>query len=362
MNNKVKIFKLEEVEFKDIYFTNPQIINDNEIFVPIQYKNQIEKPKLRGVPLMIQLPSLLLNDDYDNKGELLTLIIGKNEKKTELVNTFLNKLDKFTCNKLEELIRQLKKTFRNILQGVKKISYTPIIDSKKKSENNDYENEFIRMKILKETCTKVYDENKTLIEPDNYMSRLVKGVYIKSILEIAGLYIKKSNVKLITNVHQICIEDDRPIKVILDEYSFIDSEKDSEKDIELRSSPVKLQEDKNHTENIDKPKIEKIDNNIVEASAVISKPKRVEKIEDDEKEKYLSAKNETNSIDTGNEILNALFGGNNIFVKAYEHQEKQDDEISEESEDSKEVESDGFIDNVSNSELSRSESEESNSD
>jgi hypothetical protein len=128
-----------------------------------------------------------------------------------------------------------------MLQGVKKISFKTIVDNIDKNSTTNsvtngfdmdyeiYKNGFIRMKLIdKDSTTRVYDDHKNLIEQSNYTIKMVKGVYIKSIIEISGLLIRGADVKIHTKLHQLRVIDERPTKVVLEEYSFVDSESDDD--------------------------------------------------------------------------------------------------------------------------------------
>jgi hypothetical protein len=219
--SKPKVYKLNEVNTKNFNFMSAQI-KDKDIHVPVCYKDG-----KKSSYLFVQVPSLLLNDGYNGK-ELVVPLVGKSSSTTNTVVKFFNELDTFFYGKLEEVFKKLISSHRNILQNLKKVSYRKLVaDTGDKSEV--YKNGVLRYRLADngEYTTKVYDDNRKLIDKLSYNNILVSGVYIKSIVEISELLIRGSDVRVVLKVHQLRVNDSRPEKVNLDDYSFIDTESET---------------------------------------------------------------------------------------------------------------------------------------
>ena len=83
-----KIFNIDEIDFNFTYDGPYDIIRDGRKRKKIYIRN-------KDAPLLLQLPSLLLNDDYiDGSGGVILPLMTKGNTQNEELKTFLTTLDK----------------------------------------------------------------------------------------------------------------------------------------------------------------------------------------------------------------------------------------------------------------------------
>lgn len=223
-----KILKLEQVRMNNINFSKPTKIK-SDIVVPIYYK--FNENKLGKVPLLIQVPSLYLNDSNNGKDLIILPLMGKTEQSTKLIGEFFNNLDTTIISNIKKILYELKneKKYRIDFSN---ISYKSIVNEIEGDDNEIYINGLIKYKLYntKEFSTKVFDENKNLVHPQNYQDKIIKGVYIKSIIEINSLVLRDNMIHVYIKPHQLRIIEDKINNVNLENYSFIDSDDENEKE------------------------------------------------------------------------------------------------------------------------------------
>jgi hypothetical protein len=221
---------------------NPEI-KDKDVHVPIGYKEGS-----KNVYLFMQVPSLLLNDNYNVGGgkELILPLQAKSNSLTESTVKFFTQLDDFFYSKLEDIFRKLLLHHKNLLQNVKKVSYRKVV-ADYGDKTDVYKNGVLRFKLQSTDTfsTKVYDNNCKLVDKSNYNTNLVSGVYIKSIVELSELLIRGTDVRVVLKVHQLRVNDYRPEKVTLEDYSFMESESETES---VEKEKLDIKYDMNNTQ------------------------------------------------------------------------------------------------------------------
>src|ERR1700744_5066181 len=97
----VKILKPNEVDFTKISYLTPFIV-DKDSIIPICYRST------KNEPFLVQIPSLLLSDKYQGKGELILPLVCKTDKETKMITDFFTKLDEILLNNIRILITKYK--------------------------------------------------------------------------------------------------------------------------------------------------------------------------------------------------------------------------------------------------------------
>lgn len=216
-----KIFKATEVDFNKIGFLRPIYTKEN-IVLPIFYSNN------RKISFVVQIPSLILNNSYQNKGYIILPLNGKNSNTTNIVNVFFKTLDKTIVDKIKLIISELKNSGKLLTTN---ISYRAIVNELEGDDNDVYKNGLVRYR-LDLPDTQVYDEKRNLIDKSDYNKFFIKGVYVKSIIEITSLVIniKTGNITVYIKPLQIRIQDESIDMLNLKTYSFIDDDSENETD------------------------------------------------------------------------------------------------------------------------------------
>ena len=238
-----KIFKIDDLDNKNFIYQSPKKINFNDkkvVFIPIVYKNSNSI-----TPILFQVPSIKLNDSY-KKDNLLLPINTVNTNKIMIIKNFFNNLD-------EKFIQDFKSNGKNwckeVLQNLKNFEYKALVNI---IEDNDliYDNGVLNIQLedinttlfnKNNSTVKVYNEKKELVNEENYKDVLQKGNIIQCILELKGLVITYSEDPNETNeifpyikTHQIRYHEEKAIDVILDTYSFMDSEIEPEIETQIK--------------------------------------------------------------------------------------------------------------------------------
>jgi hypothetical protein len=237
----INILKIGEVDYSKISYLSAVYNRESKnIEIPICYKHN------KNIPFLVQVPSLFNNDRYNEKGELILPLLSKTEKITNQVSNFFKKLDDLFVSQIKSQITKLK-TNKNIPQrNIKNISYRAIVnelDNDGEEDNPIYRNGLIRLKI-NDTITQLYDENKVLINLNEYENVLTQGSYVKSIIEINAIILSDNEVTINIIPHQLRVSEDVINKIQLIEYSFIESDSDESEDNkkECDDHPVKINE------------------------------------------------------------------------------------------------------------------------
>lgn len=216
MNNLV-IFKLEDIMMDNIKFTRPIKIK-NDIVVPILYNTNG-----KSEPLLVQVPSLYLNNSYNGNNVILLPLVGRTEYTTMDIVNFFSELDRTMVANIKNILYGIKKENRHIMD-FSNISYKSIINEIEGDDGEIYKNGLIKYKICGEFSSKIYDENKNFIHQDEYEDKLVRGIYLKSIIEINSLVLRDNVIHVYIKPHQLRITEEKFQNINLDAYSFIDSD------------------------------------------------------------------------------------------------------------------------------------------
>jgi len=202
-----KIYHIDKINTDNIDFLKGNAISGN-IIVPIYYKTKTKNP------LIIQLFDVKIRNYTSNK-----LIIQLENDNLD----FLSTLDTLIQSRLKKIIIQLK-TSRMFNTNTKNISYDAII---KTLDNND-EDKFAMLQMT-DSC-KVYNDDKKLIEKDEYETVLSSDVSAKLIIEVNSIVFDKEEISVNLKLHQIKItEANAPmLELNLNTYAFSDSETESE--------------------------------------------------------------------------------------------------------------------------------------
>lgn len=218
----IKILKLSAVDFNNITFLYPSQNTVSNVVIPVSYRDNGNKL------FIINVPSLLLTNKYKNaNSDLIFPFVGKTEQTTKESCEFFKKLDDLVMKNIKELVNRYKLS-KKMPFDKKKIFYKGLINEVDNDDDQLYKNGLLRFKM--HDYTKVYDENKTLIPKNEYETRLVSGTYIKFILEISNVTITNNNnsidISITANVHQMALSNEYPRKVVLNDYAFVDSDKE----------------------------------------------------------------------------------------------------------------------------------------
>jgi len=222
--NNIKIYKINEINLNNIIYSKPDESSETKL-IYLKYNHNSHK-----TPLLIQLPDLYMIDDIKELNinsnvthEILLPIIGKTDETTNQVKNFIESLDNKVINDVQNHI--------NIWPfKTNEIKYKLTTKHVNNTTNKIYSNGILKFKLLKSKSfkTNIYKSNKEIINDNMYKKIITGNNYIKSIIEIAAIWIKNDTVGLYIRPHQFRIsEGGEPIHV-LNKYSFIE---DTEMDI-----------------------------------------------------------------------------------------------------------------------------------
>jgi len=233
--NNLSIFKLEDIEVNNIKFSRPIKIK-KDIVVPILYSTQ---------PFLVQVPSLYLNNSYNGNNVIILPLIGRTEQTTIDVVNFFSELDRTIISNIKNILYGIKRENRYMMD-FSNISYKSIINEIEGDDNEVYKNGLIKYKIngLGDFSSKIYDEGKNYIAVNEYENKLIKGIYIKSIIEINSLVLRDNVIHVYIKPHQLRITEERFQSINLESYSFIDSDdEDNSNEIILNTQTDYLEMD-----------------------------------------------------------------------------------------------------------------------
>jgi hypothetical protein len=324
-----KIFKVDEMDLNNINYFSPKKIlanNKNFLFIPMVYNE--------NMPILIQLPSIKLNDSY-KKDVLILPIKTTNINKTLLIKTFFNNLD----NKiLTDFKAHGKKWCKEIPQILKNIDYRAVINEID-DEEDVYDNGILSLQLEDINNTlfgknlnsynndiKVYNEKKELILNTDYESVLQKGNFVQCIIEFRGLIITQnensSEIIPYIKVHQIRYSEEKIVHVNLDSYSFLESEVEPRINKQTVNKMNVINEENNSE-----------DNNVEEQSEHVETTEEIEKImgEDDTSDEEDDGEMQDSDDDSDEESEEETEDGTEIEVEMCD---SSDDSTSSESSDS----------------------------
>jgi molecular chaperone DnaK (HSP70) len=233
MKSRPNIFTIDQIDVSKLVLMNPT--NTNNLIIPICYMYN----NLR-VPLLIQMPALLLNDKYkENSDELFFPIFSKTDILSTNTSNFLKLLDSTFVSLLGPFLSKLKTTYKLQL-GTQKLSYRAIVNDIDDQTNHVYKNGLIRLKILENT--KIYDCERKMVNKSEYSTRLIPGVYMKSIIEFHSILIEGGDISILIKPHQLRLSDEQLKPVELNDYSFVDSDSPHDKEVKSKNIFDKLEE------------------------------------------------------------------------------------------------------------------------
>ena len=194
-----KIFKLNELDLSKITFSEP---NNNIIYT--SYNN--EHPILFETPELYCVDKINKNKTKYSTHEQLVTLKSRYENDTNMCKNFFEQLD-------NKLIETGKKNINMWPFNTKFINYTSLIrfidnnDNGNNRNNEYYENGVIKVKFIrsKKFNTLVFDENKNIVESNNYENVLCGGIYVKMILEIISVWVRDNVYGIYLKLHQLKI-------------------------------------------------------------------------------------------------------------------------------------------------------------
>jgi len=219
---QVKIFKYNEINLDNINYSKPidaSLASSNEykkgyhiIYVSYKYETN-------NVPLLIEIPSLQLTDQYNEvKKELLLPLSAKDNKHNKPLHDFFSELDKKFIKEITKILK-LNKTISNKINSM---SYNAVLKVSDESDES-YKNGVIQLKLSDNTD--VYNANKEKLSSDKYSTYMNKESYVGSIIEITSILISQEQIMITIKPHQLRVTLAIPKSVTLTEYSFgFDSE------------------------------------------------------------------------------------------------------------------------------------------
>lgn len=183
MNSKTP-YKIENINLNNIRYTNVKS-GKNKTIVYIKYN---DNDKMNN--LVFQTPTFININNFINKNKVYEIDVplhGKSKEKIDIFINFLNKLD----NKILNDAKKNNNWFDNFLKDNKTTKYQKII---RKSENNQFKNGMIRIKLLQST------DFESIIQVNNKnnicMDDIPKDSWIKMILEVYGIWITEQGLGL----------------------------------------------------------------------------------------------------------------------------------------------------------------------
>ena len=212
------IFKYDEINLDNIIYTQPL---DASLASPNNYKKgyYIIYLTYNNNPLLIEIPSLHILDDYNNsRQEILLSLSAKDSKHDEKLHSFFSLLDKKFIKDVTKILKTNK-----FFNGINSMSYNAILKS---LESNSLNGKcLIQLKLL--DTTTLYDVNKKLINKHDYKLYLNNNSYLGTIIEISSIIFNNEQILINIKTHQMKVSYFMPKKIVLTEYSFIESNNES---------------------------------------------------------------------------------------------------------------------------------------
>lgn len=218
-----EILKIENIEVDKIGLLSPTLITPTEIAFGIFYKQKQKK-----IPLLIQIPQLLFNNQKNNK--IVVPIMSNTDAKTKKISNFFKGLDEYFILKIKDVLGQLKTNNNHKFSFVNydEINYRGIVNEIINDDTDDdtFKNGLIV--LILNNKTQVYNEDKELVKDLNFKP----GCYLRTLLEFKTLTVKNNDIFVNINVHQMQIINEKIDQVELPVYSFgmSDDEGDSGND------------------------------------------------------------------------------------------------------------------------------------
>ncbi len=215
-----KIFKISEVDLQNIIYTHP-FQQDGSTVIRMYFKP--ENTTQKNIPILIEIPELLLCDNYDGGDNIILPLYSLNDDKTNDVVNFFNALD-------NQIISDLKTNVKKWCPKLKNMSYKAVVNEADDIEI--FKNGAIKFRINEsEFKTSFYDKQRNVIETSQLNKALTQGNYLKSIIELKAIHVNPNNdIALIFRTHQIKVIPPNYEKINLNSYSFYDSDNDDNKE------------------------------------------------------------------------------------------------------------------------------------
>jgi hypothetical protein len=228
---------LEDVNLKYIHYDKP-VTNGKGRMIPISYKHRV----YGYIPFLVQLHSLFVRGSFENTGKksmpmkVVTPLVARTEEKTSEIVKFFSNID-------NKITSDVKKHAKDWFEGMKKIRYKFVIKSSDNEDDPFGKYGLLQFKVYNnsEFKTKFYNKHKNELDYKEVLE--YKNFYMKSIVEIAGLWISGGVFGVFVRPHQFKLVVGYPPVFMLKEYSFKDSdEEEFIKELERRHE--ELQEKK----------------------------------------------------------------------------------------------------------------------
>lgn len=216
----------------------------------IDSKNKLIYVKYEDSPCIIQLDYLYVYDslvEVDSKyvsHELLLPLISTTESYTKELCKFFNDLD---SKMIDEGRGNIGKWPFNTTGN----KYKMIVRNSE-SDSEVYSNGLLKLKLLKNSNFKtiVYNEEKSILKPEEYKENITNGKFMRIILEISSIWFKNGVYGVYLKPHQIKLSNKQFVVNLL-KYSFNESENEEIIcDTEVNVQPNELTECKD-TELVD---------------------------------------------------------------------------------------------------------------
>lgn len=224
----MKIIKLTELDLTRIHYD--ELINTGKgRLIPISYNDS----RNGMIPLMVQLNTLYGKEIFTERAEstisveVFLPLVGKTKKRTQDIVKILQSLD-------NKIITDCKSHSSTWFDGMESIKYKKMIrnyDDEILGENGA----LILRAIDSDTfTTRFYNEKKKLMKTEEVLMR--SNCYVKSIVEIVGLWTKKDCFGLYLKPHQFRITAGKMPSITLSQYAFMKDDSDEDINTEMTGS------------------------------------------------------------------------------------------------------------------------------
>ena len=235
------LLNLEEIDVKKITIHDPYNVNDNIMKMDLSI-NKLE-------PVIIKLEELNVINLNENDNILILDLRNK-----ENIKNFFNKLDEYIVSVLQD--RKITKKFKS------KFSYKQLTTTYT-SKDNTFDLLCLSMNLNNNDAytTDVYKSNKVKLEQAETCNLLKDNCHTQIILELVSVTIdKEKELIYIENIiRQMKIKKIKPKRIQKLEYSFVDTDSDTE--IEVKNN-TKTDDDRlvNNSENTEDSDINELNN------------------------------------------------------------------------------------------------------
>ena len=235
------LLNLEEIDVKKITIHDPYNVNDNIMKMDLSI-NKLE-------PVIIKLEELNVINLNENDNILILDLRNK-----ENIKNFFNKLDEYIVSVLQD--RKITKKFKS------KFSYKQLTTTYT-SKHNTFDLLCLSMNLNNNDAytTDVYKSNKVKLEQAETCNLLKDNCHTQIILELVSVTIdKEKELIYIENIiRQMKIKKIKPKRIQKLEYSFVDTDSDTE--IEVKNN-TKTDDDRlvNNSENTEDSDINELNN------------------------------------------------------------------------------------------------------